>query len=204
MTWQQDLFDSIKNDVITLTNRPDLANETLVAVRTATLTVHLSNVWPRDTVTVDVPDPSSLSQFAIDTTSLLPGLRGVRSVRTKDTNGDPCEFPEISVVELDDLRDSIYRNFKDNIAWIAGTNLNIRTSAPGVGYFVEYVKLPLVTRDTYNSWIAQSSPDAIVYVAASVVFSTNGNEEKAKSYMNTYQNMLLPNLVSNFLTSEQR
>ena len=204
MTAQTDLFDSIVADVITLTNRPDLADEIAVAVRTATLSVHMAEAFPRDSVAQLVKIPNSSYVTSLDAQALFPRIRGLSSVQVVSVDYTPLEFPEIDIVEMNDIRDPIYHELKSNIAYLAGTSVNVRTSVPAYGYLVEYFQLPLVRREQYNSWIAQLAPDAIVYTAASVVFSTNGNEEKAKSYNNFYERTLLPQLKSNFLTSAQR
>lgn len=204
MTVYTDLFDSITDDVLALTKRPDLADETAIAVRTATLNVHMAEAFPRDAVTqlVKIPNASYITQ--LDAQVLFPRIRGLSTVRITDTDYNPVEFPEIDIVEMGDLRDPIYKELKNDIAYLAGTAVNIRTSVPTTGYLVEYFQLPLIRREQYNSWIAQLAPDAIVYLAASIVFYTNGNEEKARAFDSFYQKTLLPGLRANFLTTAQR
>lgn len=206
MSAQTDLYDSVVADVITLTNRPDLADETAIAVRTATISVHSSTNWPRDLQTALVKLPNASNITALDIQVLFPRLRGVSSLRITDVNFDPINSDDanIEIVEMDDIYDPVYKQLRNNIAYVGGTTLNVRNYIAAYGYLVSYYSLPRVRRDDYTSWIAQLSPDAIVYQAASIVFSTNGNEEKAKSYGNMYEKLLLPQLVANFLTSAQR
>lgn len=204
MTAQTDLYDGIVNDVVTLTNRPDLAAEIAIAVRTATLSVHSDAAYPRDLVAAAVQIPNPSYQFSIDAQSQFPRLRGLSTVRLLDDNFTPVEFPEVEIIELGDIRDAIYHELKTDVCYIAGTSVNVKTSVPASGILLEYFQLPLIRREQYNSWIAQLAPDAIVYSAASILYSTNGNEEKAASYSKFYQTQLKPQLIANFLTSAMR
>jgi hypothetical protein len=201
MTAYTDLFDSITTDVITLTNRPDLTAETQVAVRTATLSVHSFGAYPRDLCTMPVKLPNPAYMVSIDAQIQLPRLRGLSTIQAMDSSYNPLEYPEIEIVEIGAIRDSEYKTLKNNIAYIAGTAVNVRCDIMAYGFLVEFFQLPQVRREQYNSWIAQLAPDIIVYQAASIVLSTNGNEEKAKSYANYVQQILKPQLDSNFLTS---
>jgi hypothetical protein len=206
MSLQTDLYDSIYNDVITLTGRPDLADETAVAIRTATLSIHGRTNWPRDLQTQLVKLPNSSNITALDIQVLFPRFRGLASVRITDVNFSPINGPDaiIEPVEVGDIYDPIYGQLRNNIAYVGGTTLNIRNYTACYGYLVDYYSIPQVRRDAYSSWIAQLSPDAIVYQAASIVLSTNGNEEKAKAYSNMVEKQLVPDLVSNFLTTIMR
>ncbi len=204
MTAQTDLYDQMLADVYALTNRPDLEEETAIALRSATISVHSRAAFPRDSAVSLVKIPNAAFIFAVDIQLLLPRLRGLSTVRMLDINYDPLEYPQIEVREMGDIYDPEYKTLLNNIAYIAGTSLTIRTAAASYGALIEYFKLPEVRRETYNSWIAQLQPDPIVYSAAAKVMLTNGNEEKGKSYLNLVQNSLVPELISNFLTSQMR
>jgi hypothetical protein len=192
------------NDIYALTAAPELAAETELALRSATRSVHMSASFPRDLATalIKVSTPAYLT--ALDAPSLLPRLRGLSTVRLVDSAEVPMVHPHIECVELGDIYEPIYGTLKNDIAYVAGTQVNIRTSVAAAGFLVEYFQVPLVTPDVYNSWIAQLSPDVIVWLAASKVFATSGNEEKAKSYARTVETQLMPELISNFLTTSLR
>lgn len=204
MTAQTDLYDQMLADVYTLTNRPDLEAETAVALRSATISIHSRAAFSRDSTVSVVKIPNAAFIFSIDIQLQLPKLRGVSTVRLLDINYNPVEYPRIEIREMGDIYDPEYQTLLNNIAYIAGTSLTVRSAVAGYGALVEYFKLPETRRDTYNSWIAQLSPDAIVYSAAAKVLLTNGNEEKGKSYLNLVNNSLVPDLISNFATSEMR
>lgn len=198
------LYDQMLADVVELTKRPDLTGETAVALRTATLSVHSGAAFPRDlfTAVVKIPNPSYL--LSVDVQSVTPRLRGLSTVRLLDSNYNPMEQPEITVTELDDITDDYWNTPKQDVAYVAGTNINVRASIPAYGVLMTYFQLPKVRPEEYNSWIAQISPDAIVYFAASIVYGTTGNEEKSANYMRFYEKTLKPDLISNFLTSAMR
>lgn len=204
MSVHTDLYDSIYNDVMELTKRPDLESETAIAVRTATSSIHGRAAFPRDVVTELVKIPNVSFITALDIQTLFVGLRGISSVRITDVNYAALESPEIEIVEMGDIYDPVYRTLRNNIAYLAGTSLIIRCGVGSYGFIVEYFKIPSVKRDTYNSWIAMLAPDVIVHQAASLVFATNGNEEKSQKYASIVDKMLFPELVSNYLTAAMR
>lgn len=204
MSSQTDLYDQLLDDVITLTARQDLADESAIALRTATQTVHGAFNFPRDLVTkfVKLPNPSFLT--GLDIQVLLERFRALSTVRITDINDNPVNSPEIDIVEIGDIYDPEYRTIKNNIAYVAGTALNIRSSISAYGYLIDFYQVPFVRREQYNSWIAQLYSDPILYLAASIVLQTNGNEEKAASYMRMYTGILLPQLISSFGQSAMR
>lgn len=204
MSLQTDLYDSIYDDVITLTNRPDLSDETAVAIRSATLSMHSRAAWPRDLQTAFVELPNGASNLtALDIQVLFPRFKGVSSIRITDVNKAPINGPDalIECVELDDIYDPVYLQLRNNIAYVGGTTLNIRNYIAAYGYLISYFAAPRVKRDEYSSWIAQLQPDSIIYQAAAIVLTTNGNEEKARSYGGMVDKQLFPELVSNFLNT---
>jgi len=202
MSYQTDLFDAMVNDVITLTARPDLADETALALRTATNNAHFSDGYPRDLVTQTVQLPNASYQTTLNIPTLFPRFRGLSAIRPLDVNFVPVfaygEEGRINVIELGDIYDD-YGAIKNNIAYVAGESLNIRSLTNTYGFLVEWFKAPETMRELYNSWIAQLYPDVILYWAASIVLDTNGNEEKAKKYMGMTQSVHIPYLKNNFL-----
>lgn len=201
MTYNTDLFDEMVADVMTLTARPDLAGETALAVRTATNNVHFCDAFPRDlqSTIVQLPIASYVAQLDIPT--LFPRLRGLSAVKQLDVSGMPLagrEAGSIEVVELADIYDD-YNEWRSNIAYVAGDKINVKANILSPGFLVEWFKAPATKREQYNSWIAVAYPDVILYWAASLVLSTNGNEEKAQKYMQLTQQIHVPYLKANFL-----
>ncbi len=204
MSLYTDTYDAVVADVISITNRPDLVAETEIAVRAATLSCHSFGMYPRDlnTQLIKITEPAYIQ--SLDTTTLMPRIRGLSSVFLSDINDDPMTYPEIEVTDINDIRDPEYRTMKNNIAYLAGTVVHIRSEVQTYGYLVSYYQYPSTVRASYNSWIAQTAKDIIVMYAAHLVLRANGNQEKANSLFKFVMEILKPQLDSNFLTTINR
>jgi hypothetical protein len=206
MTVATDLYDELVQDVITLTARPDLELEAELAVRTATNNAHLSDAYARDFQLTPVQLPNASYQTSLDIPTLFPRLRGLGSIQPLDNNYQPVILPpenRISIIELGDIYDD-YGTMKNNVAYLSGDKVNIRSSTNGYGYLVGWFRAPSTKRDQYSSWIAQLYPDVILYWAASIVLDTNGNEAKAAKFMRMTLEIHVPFLKANFLLGELR
>lgn len=207
MTWQQDLYDSMLTDVVTLTNRSDLEGECAIALRAATTNAHLTDAYFRDIAVTQVQLPNSSNQLGLDIPTLFGLVRGFSTIRPIDQNFNvlsPVESQRIEIVEMGDIYDPEYGNLRTNIAYASGNSLVIRCPIQCWGYVVEWVKAPQTRRDLYDSWIAQLAPSVIIFWAAALVMNTNGNEEKARSYLTQVEKLYIPQLKSNFLLSAMR
>lgn len=207
MTIQTDLFDSMLEDIYTLTNRPDLEAETALALKAATTNAHLTDVYPRDCVTDHVQLPNSAGAVALNISTLFPLMRGISTIRPTDINGlalAPNDWNHIEVVELGDIYDPEYGNLRTKIAYISGDSLVVRYPINVNGFIVEWIRAPQTRRELYNSWIAQMAPSVIHYWAGAIILNTNGNEEKARSYFSQVEKFYIPQLKSNFLLGAQR
>lgn len=192
------LFQEIYDDVVTLTARPDLADETALAIRTATRRVHSSFNFPRDVATELVKLPNAIFMVSLDIQTLLPRFRTLSTLRPLDINFAPVDSVRIEIRELGDIYDPEYGTLLNYVAYLAGTSLNIRCMSGAYGFIVEYFQMPDVRADSYSSWIAQLSPDAIIYSAAATVLATSGNQEKAAAYTKTVDSMLVPDLIAQY------
>lgn len=197
-------YQQVYDDVVVLTARPDLADETALAVRTATRSIHTRQTFPRDVVGSLVKLPNAVYQVALDTQVLFTRFRAPSGLRALDSEFNPMSYPAIELVELGDIYDPVYGFLRQDIGYLAGTSLNIRTSVAVSGFAVEYFALPEVQPDRYNSWIAQLMPEVIVYQAASIVAGLSGNEEKARVWQGMVDKMLFPELVANYLLTQAR
>lgn len=208
MSFQTDLYDAMLADIYVLTKRPDLEEETELALRTATRNAHHSDFYNRDHATQVVQLPNAAYQASLDIQNLLPRFRGVESIVPIDVNGNAItatgDGNQIEVVEIGDIYDYNYKTLRNNIAYVAGTNLNIRTSWNSYGFIIGYYQSPLTRREQYNSWIAQLYDPVIVYWAASIVLNTNGNEEKANKYLKQVMEQYIPYLKANYLLGKAR
>ena len=192
------LFQEIYADVMTLTARPDLADETALAIRTATRGIHGRFNFPRDLATELVKLPNAIFTVSLDIQTLLPRMRTLSILRPLDINFAPVDSVKIPINELGDIYDPEYGNLLDYVAYLAGTSLNIRCMSGAYGFLIEYFQMPDVRSSAYTSWIAQLSPDAIIYSAAATVLATNGNQEKAAGFTKTVNDILVPDLISQY------
>lgn len=204
MTAATDLFDSVWSQVMVLTKRDDLEEETSLAVRTATFNAHMAAFFPKDMVTQAVALPTPAYVASLDVTDLFPLFRAVSGIRLLDASGEIVENPKIEVKEIEDIYDPVYGFALRDIAYQAGTAVNVRCSVQMSGLLVTWFKAPSTARDTYNSWVAQFAPDVLIYSAAAIVLGTTGNEAKAKMYQTMYEKQLLPDLIRNFLLGQAR
>lgn len=207
MSFQTDLYDELVEDIYSLTARPDLVAETTIALKTATINAHHSELYNRDHVDQLVQIPNQANNIALDIANLFPRFRQVDSIQLLDVNYNIVatnEGSQIEIVEIGDTLDPVYGTLKNNIAYVAGSTLNVRSIYGTYGYLVGWFQAPLVRREQYNSWIAQLYSPVILYWAASIVLGTNGNEEKSKNYMNQVEKVHLPQLKSNYLTGKAR
>lgn len=207
MTWQTELYDSMLADVISVTNRPDLEVENAIALRAATTNAHLTDIYFRDIAVTQVQLPNSSNQLGLDIPTLFGLVRGFMDVRPIDSNFQlisPSQSSKIEIVEAGDIYDPEYGNLRTNIAYASGSSLVVRSPIQCWGYAVQWAKSPQTRRDLYDSWIAQIAPSIIIYWAAALVLSTNGNEEKARSYLSQVEKLYIPQLKSNFLLSAMR
>lgn len=214
MTWQTDLYDDMLASVMTLTNRPDLEAETKLALRSATTNAHLTDAYFRDCVSQNVQLPNSAGTVALNISTLFPQFRGLGKVRPADVNGNLIDTGSyngngdrnglIEVVELGDIFDPEYKNLRYNVAYVSGDSVVIRTGLNCAGFFVDWYKAPKTKREEYDSWIAQLAPSVIWYWAAALVFSTNGDEDKARNYLAQVEKFYIPQLKQNFLVGAMR
>lgn len=198
------LFEEVYNDVITLTARPDLADETALAIRTATRSIHSRFNFPRDIATALVKLPNAIFTVSLDIQTLLPRMRTLSSLRPLDINFAPVDGVELPIKELGDIYDPEYKTLLNHVAYLAGTSLNIRCMSGAYGFVVDYFQMPDVRAAAYNSWIAQLAPDAIIYLAAATIWNTNGNLEKAASATKTVDDRLVPELIAQYGLSAGR
>ena len=185
MSFNTDLYDDTLASVLTLVNRPDIQDEIEMHFKTATTSAHLSDKYPRDLVVKPIMLPNQVAAYtsALDITNSLPRIRDISSIRALDSTGAPLETPRIEVVEIDDIYDNQYNTIKNDIAYLGGRTLNIRTSVGAYGFLVEYYEAPNLARERYDSWIAQLNPALIIYWAAFLTWNGNGNEERANRTM---------------------
>jgi hypothetical protein len=178
-------FTSLVADVMALTNRPDLVNETNIAVRAATLKAHQSDDYIKDlqeySVTFSVVD----FYQSLDYKSIIPLWRKPRYIRKyNNSTGAPDQL--LTYIEPEKVIDSYGYNRLD-IFYVAGANIQIRSSTA-----LQYILLgayinPDITVNSYSSWIANDHPFCIIYDAVAIIFKTIGYDEQVPIYRGMVQ-----------------
>ena len=166
-------FNSLVSDVFTITNRRDLINETVLAVKSATLQLHRRDFFAKDLLEVILQFNTTDYLQSIDYRTIFPRYRQLKYLRKYDPTG--AAYPEygmgkfLDIVTPEQVLDS-YQASRNDIAYVAGSSINLRSSTS-----IQYVSIglylnPIVdTAETYSSWIALEAPYAIVYAAAAIV-----------------------------------
>lgn len=192
---------SLIADVYTLTNRPDLVGETALAVRAATLKAHTSDYYYKDIFETGVMFDVSARQQSLEYKTLVPRWRALKYLRKFDNSSDPgCPGDFLDVITPEQILDSYSIN-RENVCYVAGLELQIRSRDAYQYYLLGCYVFPNVVTETYSSWIADESPMAIVTEAAATVFKTIGYDEQAATYarltQEEYAMLRMTNIVAN-------
>jgi len=172
-------FTELCADVYTITNRPDLVNETKLAVRAATLKAHQQDFFYKDILETGVSFSTADYVQSLEYRTIFPRYRALKYIRKCDAAGTPGDT--LSIITPAQFLDR-YGYQKQDICYAAGEVIQIKSSTQ-----LQYILFgcyinPDVNEATYNSWIALDHPFAIVYEAAAVVYKGIGQDEQATLY----------------------
>ena len=164
----------LQAEVITLTKRPDLVAETLQAVRSATLRIHIRDYWRRDLrEAVVVYDEANYLQ-QMNVYELLPKFRALKYVRkASDLLFDIIEPEELF---------NYFGNERTDVCYLAGNVLKLRSTDPFTQMTVGYYSHPDVTEAGWDTWVGEEFPFTIIFDAAAQLFSAIGYQENAQIY----------------------
>jgi len=169
----------LQQEVITLTNRPDLAAETLLAVRQSTLALHQMDYWWKDVKETGISFSTPEYLQEIEYRPIIPRFRALKYVRKSDVSGAGLEM--ITVVQPESVLDAYGTNRVD-VAYAAGQSIEIRSSTLLQYCILGYYEHPNITPTGFSSWIAEDHPYAIVFEAAEKVFKMIGKSEEFAAY----------------------
>lgn len=177
------------NEVYIITNRPDRVNETASAVRSATLKAHQVDYFYKDIFETGVAFDAAAYVQQLDYRTILPQWRALKYLRKFDpTTNTPGML--IKPVEPLNIFDD-YSLQKQDVCYIAGSNLNINSSTQQQYYLLGAYMNPNVTTAGFNSWAAIDHPWAIIYEAAALVFQAIGKDEE----FTKYRQVILPEQI---------
>lgn len=208
------LLTSIINQVYTETGRPDLVSDTLQAVLEATQTAHLLDNLPRDITESQVVFDTAAYIQNLDSTaipyyrSLCYARKWDPSFTAASQNpyldppfysytqglGGTGGFPypnypnqaiaDLEIIEASDYRDLYWGTERFDVAYQAGTQINIKSSTPLKYLRLGWYKFPQLNVDLYDSWIASLFPAVIYGKASATIFSNTGDTDSYSMLMN--------------------
>lgn len=160
---------------MTVTKRPDLIDETALAVRTATLKAHQSDFYPKDIFETGISwdDPAFFQ--SLDYRALIPRWRAFKYLR-KYSSGVAGTF--FTLLTPEQTLDG-YNINRENICYLAGEMLEMRSDSEDTYMILACYRNPALGAGNYDSWIALDHPYAIVYEAARLIFKQTGWDEQA-------------------------
>lgn len=165
------LFDDILADVYTITNRPDLVNESKLGIRAATIKLHSLELWNEDREVEQLPVVTTNSLFTLAKSTFTYSPRQIEFFKKPF---DDVFFEEIDVKQMLDR----YGFKRFNIYYQAGQNYNFLTDTADESVIVSYYRNPVATETGYDSWIAQEYKELVAFEAAIFVFSSIGDKEQ--------------------------
>lgn len=166
-------LDELKQEVYLLTARPDLEDETLQAIRAATLKMHQRDYWRRDLKEVGVQFDTAAYLQSFDIYEFVPKFRSLAYVRKY--LGKLFE-----IIEPEQVFNG-FGNERTDVVYMAGNILQMKSAEPFTYFLLGYYAHPDVTTEGWNSWIADEFPYAIIYEAATTIAVSIGYQEIAAS-----------------------
>ena len=167
---------SLTADVMSITKRADLVGATQLAIKNALIKAHSRDFFLQDLFETNFQFNVAAPVYQLDYKTLIPRFRKMKYL----TYVDPItlEFvEELEGIPLEKFLDS-YGYIKTNVYYLAGTQIQIRTSGSqqifGLGCYL-YPDTTLVS----PSWIADEIPAAIIYEACRSLFKTMGFDEQS-------------------------
>lgn len=174
-------FAELLEEVYTLTNRPDLVNETKSAVKAATLKLHQTDFYSKDIAELRIVLGVSTTTYiySFDYISAISNFRAIKYIRKLDSTETPTEF--FDIITPEEVLDS-YNIVRTDVCYVAGRVLELRSSTAFNKMILGAYVFPIVTENGYSSWIAELYPYAIVYEAARIIFKTIGFDEQSAAF----------------------
>lgn len=192
---------SLVADVYSLTNRPDLVGETLIAIKNATLKAHISDFYYKDIFETGIEFELSQAQQQLEYKTIIPRWRALKYIRKYDASVTPgVEGKFLEIITPEQVLDS-YSVTKEDVAYTAGLELKIRSRTAEQYYLLGCYVYPPVDQSNFSSWIADEFPATIVYEAASTVFKSIGFDEQAAYMRQTVSEYMMLLRNSNILAN---
>lgn len=167
--------------VYSLTNRPDLTGQTLLAVQSATLHMHQLDFWYKDIFETGIQFLTEEYVQSLEYRLLIPQWRALKYIRRSDSSGLPTSEP-FEVIEAEDVLDA-YKSERTNVCYGAGEVVQIKSSIPFKYALLGCYVNPTISAVGFKSWIAVDHPFAIIYKAAADVCRQIGKQEQSALFL---------------------
>lgn len=190
------------SETYALTARPDLVAETSMAVKMATLKMHQLDYFPKDIYETGIQFSAAAFTQQLAYKSVVPTWRSLKYFRKFDittaSNDSSAGTPGVyfKLITPENVLDS-YSVERVDVMYVAGLNLNIKSSDSFQYALLGCYVLPDVTDANYSSWIADEHQYAIECEAARVLFKTIGHDEESRAY-----EALVSEQIANLRTSQ--
>lgn len=182
-------YQEIYDDVVSITNHPEMASEIATAIKASTLRTHQSDFYSRDIAEQSITLSASGYLQTITISPSFVRFRALKYVRKWDPTGiDPLTgatgTPGIFFKKLDpDAVIDGYGYHKNNVYYVAGTNINIRSDTPISAVLAGWYQNPIISPvGQYASWIADLVPHAIIFDACSFIFQMVAQNEQSRKF----------------------
>lgn len=180
-------FTELVDNVYEITNRPNLVTQTKLAVRAATLKAHHTDFYPKDIFETGIQWAEKKFIQSLDYRAVIPLWRAFKYLRKYDNSTPPGVATKFfSILTPEEVLDE-YGIDKDDICYLAGSQIEIRSSTEDEFMLLGCYVHPNITETNYSSWIALDHPFAIVYEAAANIFKQTGYDEQ----FSVFQQMVL-------------
>lgn len=177
-------------DVYEITRRPDLVNQTTLAIKSATLKMHQIGYFDRDLYEFAVQFDTLDYLQQLPYTVLVPNWRAVKYIRQYfpiDISTPPqgcCSFTngvgrEFGLITPDSIFDE-FNQQRSDVMYLSGTIYNLRASCQFQYALIGCYINPILTDAAYASWIADQHRYAIIFEASRIIFKSIGLDQEAK------------------------
>lgn len=179
------LLTAVMENAYLLTKRPDLVDVTRMAVKNATLKLHMSDFFHKDLFETGISFDETKYIHKLAIKELLPTFRTTSYLRkvavdaSSSTGYVGTTFLE-SVHPLYAKDD--YQIDRTDVYYAAGQVINIRLSTQESRLLGGFYLYPNVSDELYESWIARENQEIISYDAAATVFKGIGFDEQAAQF----------------------
>lgn len=185
--------------IVGWTKKSNLSTEMDIAIKNAIRKAHNAGKFARDLVTVDLTGLTIQQIQAIDYTNAV-NFERFRQLCTIGPTGVDFQYDIVNVLDLFDSD----HYARDDIAYIVGTEINVRAASPTDALTLRYYRRPdLAVIADLNDWIVDQHFDLISLWATSSVLTVM-NEKEIASRVDNLAALSYADLIADSVESQGR